>query len=163
MEEFCPCGSELTYEACCHPFISGQKSAPTAEALMRARYTAHVKTEVDFIYETTHPKKRDTVDRKQVTAWSKRSEWLGLEIVATEAGGAEEEKGVVEFTARYREKAKTIEHREIAEFVREEGNWFFFDGQPPKPVQSIRQGPKIGRNDPCPCGSGKKYKKCCAK
>ena len=25
----------------------------------------------------------------------------------------------------------------------------------------VRQGPKVGRNDPCPCGSGKKYKKCC--
>ncbi|HSF23252.1 MAG TPA: SEC-C metal-binding domain-containing protein, partial [Blastocatellia bacterium] len=26
---------------------------------------------------------------------------------------------------------------------------------------SFRAGPKAGRNDPCPCGSGKKFKKCC--
>ncbi|MHC4623626.1 MAG: preprotein translocase subunit SecA [Planctomycetota bacterium] len=31
-------------------------------------------------------------------------------------------------------------------------------------VKQIRlEGPKVGRNDPCPCGSGKKYKKCCGK
>lgn len=28
---------------------------------------------------------------------------------------------------------------------------------------TVVKGPKIGRNDPCPCGSGKKYKKCCGK
>jgi preprotein translocase subunit SecA len=27
--------------------------------------------------------------------------------------------------------------------------------------QVVRSGAKVGRNDPCPCGSGKKYKKCC--
>ena len=32
----------------------------------------------------------------------------------------------------------------------------YLDGKP-----QIASGPKIGRNDPCPCGSGKKYKKCC--
>jgi preprotein translocase subunit SecA len=29
------------------------------------------------------------------------------------------------------------------------------------PKQVVRSGEKVGRNDPCPCGSGKKYKKCC--
>jgi len=161
MEDLCPCGSELNYGECCQPLISGEKTAPTAEALMRARYSAHVKTEIDFIVDTTHPEKRSTIDRKQVTAWSKKSEWLGLKIVASEAGGENDQEGTVEFVARYREKERPVEHHEIAEFVREEGEWYFKDGQPPKQVQSIRQGPKIGRNDPCPCGSGKKYKKCC--
>lgn len=161
MEDLCPCGSEKSYSDCCQPLIQGSQKAETAEELMRARYTAHVKTEVDFIYDSTHPKKRGGVDRKQVEAWSKKSEWLGLKIHAAEAGGAEDKAGTVEFTARYREKEKLVEHREIAEFVRRDGIWYFMDGKPPKPVQSIRQGPKIGRNDPCPCGSGKKYKKCC--
>lgn len=29
-------------------------------------------------------------------------------------------------------------------------------------ILPVRQGEKIGRNDPCPCGSGQKYKKCCS-
>ncbi|MGD9212262.1 MAG: YchJ family protein [Desulfobacteraceae bacterium] len=161
MEDLCPCGSNKSYTECCQPLIGGDKQAQTAEALMRARYSAHVKAQVDYIYDTTHPDKRDKVDRKQVTAWAKNSEWLGLQINATQDGGPEDDQGTVEFTARYREKEKTMEHREIAEFVRKDGLWYFLDGNPPKPVQSIRKGPKIGRNNPCPCGSGKKYKKCC--
>jgi preprotein translocase subunit SecA len=32
---------------------------------------------------------------------------------------------------------------------------------PPEPVsQYVREAPKVGRNDPCPCGSGKKFKQC---
>jgi len=161
--EDCPCGSAEAYSKCCEPLILGQQQAQTAEALMRARYTAHVKTAVDYIYETTHPKKRDSVDRQSVEAWSKKSEWLGLEIIETEAGGPEDSKGTVEFVARYREKGKKVEHREIAEFQKSNDQWYFLDGRPPKVTQTIRTEPKIGRNDPCPCGSGKKYKKCCLK
>ena len=161
MENLCPCGNEQAYEDCCRPVISGEKQAETAEALMRARYSAHVKTEVDFIYETTHPDKRSDVEKRKVASWSRKSDWLGLQITATQDGGLEDDKGVVEFTARYREKGKIYVHREIAHFVRQDNRWYFLDGESPKQVQSVRQGPKIGRNDPCPCGSGKKFKKCC--
>ena len=73
MENLCPCGNERAYEDCCRPVISGEKPAETAETLMRARYSAHVKTEVDFIYESTHPDKRSDVDKKKVALWSQRS------------------------------------------------------------------------------------------
>jgi SEC-C motif-containing protein len=63
--------------------------------------------------------------------------------------------------AIYHEKGKVVRHHELAEFAKEDGQWYFVDGRAPKHVQSIRQGPKIGRNDPCPCGSGRKFKKCC--
>jgi SEC-C motif-containing protein len=159
--EPCPCGSGQTYEECCQPLIQGNRQAQTAEELMRARYSAHVKTEIDFIFDTTEAGQRDKVDRKQVINWSKNAQWLGLEILNTEAGGPEDDAGTVEFTAHYREKGKRMEHREIAEFKKSDDRWYFVDGRAPTPVQSIRQGPKIGRNDPCPCGSGKKYKKCC--
>jgi len=128
---------------------------------MRSRYTAHVKAEIDYIVDTTEAGQRDKVDRKQVAAWSKNAQWLGLEIVQTQAGGPEDETGTVEFTARYRQKAKRMDHREVAEFKKNDGRWFFVDGRAPTPEQAIRPGPKVGRNDPCPCGSGKKYKKCC--
>jgi len=159
--EACPCGSGETYTNCCEPLISGAQQAQTAEALMRSRYTAHVITAVDYIYETTHPKQRGSVNRESVEKWSKSAEWLGLEINGTEEGGPEDTKGIVEFTARYREKSKKIEHREVAEFQKSDDRWYFVDGRPPQVEQSIRQGPKVGRNDPCPCGSGKKFKKCC--
>ena len=159
--EPCPCQSGKAYAECCEPLILGVEKALTAEALMRSRYTAHVKTQIDYIYQTTHPSKRHTVDRDKVKAWSKKSQWQGLEILKTTAGGSEDQSGTVEFVARYREKDRPVRHHEIAQFVKNQDCWYFMDGQAPKPVPTVRQGPKIGRNDPCPCGSGKKYKKCC--
>ena len=159
--EICPCGSGQTYADCCKPLIDGSRPAATAEALMRSRYSAYVKTQIDYIYETTHADQRSKFNRQESLAWSRNTEWQSLEILRTENGGENDESGVVEFIARYREKDKAVKHHEVADFARVEGRWYFVDGHAPKPVQSVRQGPKIGRNDPCPCGSGKKYKKCC--
>jgi SEC-C motif domain protein len=159
--ELCPCGSGKEYEGCCLPLIRGERPAETAEELMRSRYTAHAKKEIDYVIDTTAAVQREKINRRQVENWAGRSEWLSLQITGTEAGGAEDEKGTVEFTAHYRDKGKKIEHREIAEFKKEEGRWYFVDGRAPTPEQVVREGPKIGRNDPCPCGSGKKHKKCC--
>ena len=59
--------------------------------------------------------------------------------------------------------AKTIalEHHERAEFEKIKGEWRFIDGRIIGPEPIRREEPRIGRNDPCPCGSGLKYKKCC--
>lgn len=158
----CPCGSEQPYRACCQPLIQGDQAAPTAEALMRSRYSAHVKSEIDYIQKTIHSSQREDFNRDESAAWSKRSEWVSLEILATENGGPDDDTGVVEFVARYRDKGKLCRHHEVAEFVKEEQRWFFKDGRAPDPVQTVRKGPKVGRNQPCPCGSGKKHKKCCS-
>jgi SEC-C motif-containing protein len=157
----CPCGSGQAYADCCEPLIDGLRPAETAEALMRSRYSAYAKTRIDYIRETTHESQRSQFNQDESTAWSRKADWISLEILRTEDGGPEDTVGVVEFVARYREKARMVRHHEIAEFVRESDRWLFKDGHAPKPEQAIRQGPKIGRNDPCPCGSGKKYKKCC--
>jgi SEC-C motif domain protein len=159
--EFCPCGSEKDYSECCHPLIKGERAAETAEALMRSRYTAHAKKEYDYIFDTTLPAKRQEGDRKETAAWSKKLDWQRLEIREIKQGGPEDSTGTVEFVARYRKNGRAFEHHEIAEFVREDDRWYFKDGQAPQTIQSVRQGPKTGRNDPCPCGSGKKFKKCC--
>ena len=161
--EQCPCGSSKAYADCCERLHRGLGNTPTAESLMRARYTAHVKEEIDYIYETTHPSKRKNYDRKAVLAWVINSTWKGLEILGTDGGGLDDDAGTVEFVARYREKEKPVSHHEIAEFVKNQGKWFFMNGQAPKPVTVVRSGPKIGRNDLCNCGSGKKFKKCCGK
>ena len=159
--EPCPCGSSQAYSDCCEPLIQGLQHAKTAEALMRSRYSAFVKTEVDYIHNTIDPAKHQEFNRAETEAWSKNSEWQGLEILQTRDGGIEDKTGTVEFVARFLDKGKTVKHHEVAEFEKINGTWFFMDGHAPKPVQFIRQEPKIGRNDPCPCGSGKKFKKCC--
>ena len=158
----CPCGSETTYELCCGPLIAGA-AAPTAEALMRSRYTAYVKGEIDYILATYAPEAAADVDRAATERWSRESTWLGLKIVATEGGGPGDDRGTVEFIVRHREKAKGPElfHHEKATFARGGGDrrWQFLDGQPVRPVP-IKREAVPGRNEPCSCGSGKKYKKC---
>jgi SEC-C motif-containing protein len=120
-----------------------------------------VKTEIDYIYETTHKQQRDQFNRDESEAWSKKTEWHSLEIRNIEAGGEGDDAGMVEFIARFRNKGKLAQHHEVAEFKKVDGLWLFYDGHAPKLEQVKRQGAKIGRNDPCPCASGKKYKKCC--
>ena len=94
---------------------------------------------------------------------AEQSTWLGLEIVDTEAGGMDDENGVVEFIARFTEKGQPKQHHERSRFSKHAGRWYYLDGEVPKPQTQRHEGPKVGRNDPCPCGSGKKYKKCCGK
>lgn len=159
--ETCPCGSNQSYDDCCGSLINGQSQAATAEALMRSRYTAFVKTKIDYISATLAPSKRQDFNRQEATAWSKNSQWQGLEIIKTENGGVDDDTGTVEFIARFTEKEKPVAHHELAEFEKIDGRWYFVDGQKPKSIPTVRQTAKIGRNDPCSCGSGKKYKKCC--
>lgn len=159
----CPCGSTEKYDHCCGPLINNEKNAATAEALMRSRYTAYVKTAFDYLLRTTHPSKKDTYDHGAIKEWAAGSDWLGLEIIETINGGEDDDTGTVEFVARYAEKGQRREHHEIGNFKKEEGQWYYYDGEAPRPATFVRQGPKIGRNDPCPCKSGKKYKKCCGR
>jgi len=157
----CPCGSNVDYKECCGAIIGGTRPAETAEQLMRARYSAYVEAEMDFIFETTHPDHREGYDHEGTREWAENSEWLGLEITATRQGGADDSAGEVEFIARFREKGALREHHELAGFIRDNGRWYFTDGTLVKPRPKSVE--KIGRNDPCPCGSGLKYKKCCGK
>lgn len=157
----CPCGSGQDYAACCEPIITGKQLAETAEQLMRARYSAHVKVDVDFLYESTHPDHRENYDHKGTKSWAEKSEWHGLEILGTTAGGPEDEEGEVEFIARFRNQEGIRSHHERGQFKRKKKKWLFAEGNMVKsqPVSVT----KIGRNDPCSCGSGKKYKKCCGR
>jgi SEC-C motif-containing protein len=158
----CPCGSQNPFDDCCRPYIDGQAEPPTAEALMRARYSAFATAASDFIMSTLHPDHRDDVDAGSIRRWAENAQWLGLEIRSLEKGTADDESGSVEFVAHYMEKGVRQRHHERAEFKKEDGRWFFVDGQPVPVETVVRSAPKVGRNDPCPCGSGKKYKKCCA-
>ena len=159
----CPCCSGMESESCCQPYLLGEKKAPTAEALMRSRYTAYATGRIDYIRDTTHPRNRAEFEEESAKKWSSDSEWLGLEIISTEAGEEGDAEGEVEFVATYEQEGEEVEHHEIAQFKRDKGNWYFVDGKFVGPETFVREQPKIGRNEPCPCGSGKKYKKCCGR
>ncbi|MCA8969571.1 MAG: YchJ family protein [Planctomycetes bacterium] len=158
----CPCGSTETYEACFEPRHRGAAPAETAEALMRARYCAFVMGEIDFLVDTLAPEAHEDGERDAIEAWSKGSEWHGLAIRKTDGGGPGDERGTVEFVAHFSQGGEEQFHHELATFERRNGQWRFVDGTTPTVRTKLREGPKIGRNEPCPCGSGKKYKRCCA-
>ena len=128
---------------------------------MRSRYTAFARADVEYLGRSHDPQTRDQFDEEQAREWASQSTWQGFEVLRTEAGGPEDETGIVEFVARYSIQGNPVEHHEISEFRRADGIWYFRDGRE-VPVTVRRDAPKVGRNDPCPCGSGKKFKKCCA-
>ena len=157
----CVCGSGLEDTKCCAPILAGEKSAPTAEALLRSRYSAYVTGNLDYLEATCSPTALKEFDRLDAERFIEKAKWQGLDIKRTEAGCETDQTGTVEcfFYCTY-DGDKYVQH-EIAQFVRgEKGNWLFENSEinPKEPPAKVDQ---IGRNDPCPCGSGKKYKKCC--
>lgn len=128
---------------------------------MRSRYSAYVQHTFEHLERSLSAEQRKDYSADDARRWSEKSEWLGLRILRTEAGGAGDPAGLVEFSARFRSDGEEHEHHEIALFAREAGRWVYAGQAEPK-GQTVRyEAPKPGRNDPCPCGSGKKYKKCC--
>ena len=158
----CPCGSKLSIEECCDRYIRSGKKPETAEQLMRARYTAHTLADIGFIVRSHHPASRSDIDEPSTAKWARESEWLGLEILNVEGGQSEDKQAKIEFIARYRDSSSTRhDHAEIAIFEKHNNDWYFKDAEMPKVRQFVRETPKQGRNEPCSCGSGKKFKKCC--
>ena len=152
----CPCGSGRAFADCCGPLLAGGAAA-TAEALMRSRYTAHVRGAIDYIVDTHDARARASLDRRAIARWAQESDWLGLTILATD-----EAAGLVEFVARYRAGGREQRHHERSRFVRHDGRWFYRDGSHVPAAPAVKAA-TVGRNDPCPCGSGQKHKKCCGK
>ena len=161
MSEVCPCGSARPYAECCEPLILGARLPETAEALLRSRYSAFVHEQVDYILGTVAPSQRHQHEPRTIRNWARNATWQGLDIIEVQGGGPDDELGQIEFIARYTEKEVRKRHHELAHFKKIDGRWYFFDGNAPKIHQYVRTRPKIGRNDPCPCGSGRKSKHCC--
>jgi len=157
--ELCPCRSGKSLTACCGPYLSGQEPAPTAEALMRSRYAAFATRNMDYLEATLVPEERKDFNRDQTEAWAKSSEWTGLEILSVKDGSENDAEGVVDFIAHFRQDGRDLQHRELSRFVRRDSQWLYLDGDVAG-ATPVRVS-KVGRNDPCPCGSGRKHKKCC--
>ena len=148
----CPCGSGDLLNACCGRYHAGAP-APSAERLMRSRYSAYVLGLIDYLQATNLPAQQASLDLQAMRDWSAASTWLGLDVEHSQLLGGQPEHALVTFTARWHDQAGAHAHQERSAFVQHEGRWYFID--PTTPL-------KAGRNDPCPCGSEQKFKKCCA-
>ncbi len=132
---------------------------------MRSRYTAYVRSDVGYLEKTLAPRKRATFSARDTLAWNADVSWTGLRVLAASNGGAGDEAGVVEFVAAYVKAGESHAIHEVSRFRKKGGTWFYVDGRPggqgaaaPEAVAPIA---KVGRNQPCPCGSGRKFKHCC--
>ena len=146
----CPCGSGKTYENCCEIAHKNILNVTTAKALMRSRYSAFVMKDADYLIKTWHPSCQAQQFRAELEKGFSQTEWLGLTLFASDEGRAPNE-GFVSFVARFNDNNRPGAIIERSRFLKENGQWYYIDGT----------RPLIGRNDPCPCGSGKKFKKCC--
>lgn len=156
----CPCGSEMMLSECCEPLLAGTKYADTAEQLMRSRYSAFVLNNDKYLTITSHPSTRtpDTGHNDDPAP-----DWQGLEVVKTIKGKPGDIEGTVEFIARFKVNNRVGKLHEKSRFIKEEGRWYYLDGetQEATPPKTVTRKEKTGRNELCPCGSGKKYKRCC--
>ncbi len=155
----CPCGSQLDYQQCCGPAHQDHHQVTTAEQLMRSRYSAHVLGLVDYVVKTYHPSCHAEKQRAGI-AESINSRWCKLEVL-NRAGGSDADEAFVEFKAYFLDGERLYCLHENSRFVRENQLWYYIDGT--FPADAAPEFVKIGRNDLCPCGSGKKFKKCCGK
>jgi SEC-C motif domain protein len=153
----CPCGSGKNFEVCCGPLLSGARRADTAEELMRSRFTAHVARDYAYLHRTYQP-----TSKQPFTGESDPSPpgWSRL-VIHNHELGSNPDTAFVDFTPYFVDERGEHPVPEKSEFRRVDGQWLFARSvrMGPAPVKST--GPKVGRNDPCPCGSGKKYKHCC--
>jgi SEC-C motif-containing protein len=119
----CPCGSNRNLIDCCGRYLDGIDTPPTAEALMRSRYTAFTLNCEDYLLATWHPSTRpEALGLKEEVA----NKWIGLEIKRSELADAG--NAIVEFVARYKVNGRAHRLHEVSRFVREEGRWFYVDG-----------------------------------
>ena len=148
----CHCGSGLQIEKCCLQYISDGHKAPTAEALMRSRYTAYVLGDEAYLraswHETTCP---ESLNLKQSDI-----QWTGLSICKILGGREGDRRGVVEFIAKYIVSGKLAQIHESSRFINQYGRWLYMDGD-------LISENTVSRNSACSCGSGKKFKRCCGK
>lgn len=155
----CPCGSRKEYLNCCGLLIDKKNNATNPEALMRSRYTAYTKAEIDYIKETMRGKPLQNFNEMEAMQWAKGVIWTGLEVLASYLDESDENLGYVEFIASFQEQGKKQAIHELSKFQCIEGQWFYIEGLKPKLTKEIKK-PAIARNAACPCGSQKKYKNC---
>lgn len=159
----CPCESHKSFLGipCCEEIITGKRKAKSAKELLRARYTAFTTCAMAFIVATTHPRVREEFDEPSNRKWAETSTFTRLELLDTISDGEFAE--YVTFEAHFTQKNQRDIHRERARFERLDGEWFFVSSETLKPQTIQYDAPKPRRNQQCPCGSNRKYKRCCSR
>lgn len=146
----CPCQSGENYADCCAPLHLGARDAENAERLMRSRYAAFVRRDIDYIVRTTVPSQQPLLDTAALRRWAENTRWLGLQIIDCQPH-LSARHSAVEFHAVFAAGQARQVHHEKSLFVRIGGRWYFAD--PTVALPAMKQ--------PCICGSGKKFKHCC--
>ncbi len=166
MSPTCPCGSNRPLAECCGPYLDGTAWPAEAEILMRSRYAAYALGRYDWLVQSTHPDFREGITAEKIAEQSKGVRWLRLDVGKSlkdaPVGVNGELYDIVEFHAFYELDGIPRQLGERSFFSRKDDKLYYVDGVALRPEGYRRPAPKVGRNDPCPCGSGKKYKKCCA-
>ena len=116
----CPCGSGLLEVECCERYRDGRERAPTAEALMRSRYTAYVHQDEGYLRRTWHP-----TTRPRTVGFDRGLTWVRLEVVDRTGGSLFDTEGTVRFVAHYTVDGRPGVLREDSRFVREGGEWLY--------------------------------------
>jgi SEC-C motif-containing protein len=169
----CFCCSNLPFSSCCEPFLKGQATPQTAAQLMRSRFSAYASKQFDYVLATYTKVRQPELSVDELTANAANATWFALEVGETEnvplikqAEGVtqatvlinEGATDTVDFTAYYFENKNLYQLHETSNFIVENGKWCYHDGILHDDCGKV----KYGRNLPCLCGSGKKFKQCCA-
>jgi SEC-C motif-containing protein len=147
----CFCCSDIPFSECCEPILQDHAKALTPEMLMRSRYTAYVLENESYLLATWAPSTRPAA----LSLEENRVKWLKLTILSSSEDRLVDNTGKVEFSANFLQEDQLCKLHETSNFRRDAGLWYYVDGD----ANISRK--KIGRNGLCPCGSGKKFKRCC--
>ena len=154
----CLCGSGKDYDDCCSLLHNGQRKALTAEELMRSRFTAYAMGNEKYLIDTWDQTKLP----KNVNISGDEVVWTRLGIITVKKGGIKDKKGLVEFKAFYELNGEEHAMLEASRFRKVDNRWIYLDGVV-KSINKVGQQTNFGKNAPCSCGSGKKFKWCCGK
>ncbi len=130
----CPCDSGKPFAQCCQPYLNNTTAAPTAEALMRSRYTAYTHHNRAYLLATWHP------DHRPADFNPEPLRWLGLKILHTHRGTATDNNGTVHFIARYKgEHGRAYKLEEHSEFIKQDGHWYYCRALALPPATHLKQ------------------------
>jgi SEC-C motif-containing protein len=125
----CPCGSNVIFIKCCKPFLIGKDLPKTAEQLMRSRYSAYTRANINYIVATQAGKAAENFNALEATQWALAAKWLGLKILKTEAGNEQDQAGKVEFVAAYKLNGAVQQIHELSEFEKIAEKWMYVAGK----------------------------------
>jgi SEC-C motif-containing protein len=154
---YCYCCSGKLFKDCCQPLLEGHVKAANGSALMRARYSAYCLKNIEYIFATYHPDQHFSNTRTQIAEFAFSVHFVNLIITSCSDPINKDDATTcqVSFIAKYINGNKLETLMEQSRFVWVEGRWYYYDGD-----VAPSSADTIGRNDRCPCCSGKKFKQC---